>query len=79
MQTAFEVFKISQKENMINELLENQSVKDCSFDFNGNHVVQKIVSQMGQQANSAAMKGFVQQIEAYILDYSVHEYCCRIV
>jgi hypothetical protein len=47
MQTAFEVFKISQKESMINELLESRVVKDCSFDFNGNHVVQKIVTEMG--------------------------------
>ena len=39
MQTSFEILSFSQKEDMIKEILDGKSVKDASFDFNGNHVI----------------------------------------
>ena len=64
---------------MIKEFLDGKSVKDASFDFNGNHVVQKIISEMGHQTTSKSMIDFMSQINASIIDFSAHEYCCRIV
>ena len=39
MQTCFEVFPAMQKEEMLFELLAENQVKDCCFNFNGNHVI----------------------------------------
>lgn len=39
IQTCFDVFSIKQQEMMISMLMKEKRIKDCSFDFNGNHVV----------------------------------------
>ena len=47
IQTAFEVFNTELRDNMIYELNEQSQVIKCLFDFNANHVMQKIFTQMG--------------------------------
>jgi len=79
MQTCFEVLPAHQKEEMLFELLAENQVKDCCFNFNGNHVVQKIIMTMGKYVNSKVMLAFINVLEGWIIDFSVHEFSCRIV
>jgi len=44
VQTCFDVMTLNQQEQLIEELLRKNKVNQCSFDFNGNHVIQKIVT-----------------------------------
>ena len=67
------------KESLINELFLHDLVNECSFDINGNHVVQKIVTEMGQEVYSETMSYFLQQIEEKIISYSLDVKGCRIV
>lgn len=43
IQVCLSVFTLQKKTAIVKELIENYYIKDCSFDFNGNHVIQKII------------------------------------
>ena len=64
---------------MIEALLTQGKIKDCSFDFNGNHVVQKILVKIKSLEKTELYKNFLGEIDRDVIDYSKHEYCCRIV
>ena len=79
MQTCFDFFSFQQKEELVFELLRCRQVKTLCFDFNGNHVIQKIIMMMGKISTSQIMASFVNVLEDWIIDCCVHEYSCRIV
>lgn len=79
LQTGFEVFTDSQKEELMQELIAADRVKDCSLNFNGNHVMQQIVIQMGHATHSSSMCTIVSTIEQNILAFCLNEFGCRIV
>jgi hypothetical protein len=47
IQTGFQMFTNEQKEEMLKELNQDSNVLECSVNFNGNHVIQKIFMHMG--------------------------------
>ena len=79
VQTGFEVFQFEQKQRMMQELISNNSIKECSFNFNGNHVVQQILIVMGSQTQCQQIKDIIKVIDAHLIEYCVNEYCCRII
>ena len=48
IQTGLEVFRISQKFVILQEILYNDQLLPCCYDYHGNHVIQKIFIEMGQ-------------------------------
>ena len=45
---------------MVDEILFKESVRDMSFDFNGNHVVQRIIQSLGRiPLNYKQMHAFI--------------------
>lgn len=48
MQTGLQVFSLPQKIELVAELLRLGKVRECSFDYHGNHVVQKCIIELGQ-------------------------------
>lgn len=59
--------------------MREECINVCSFDFNGNHVIQKIVVIIQRFENSNLYPKLIAEIEKKVLEYSVHEYCCRII
>ena len=60
----------------------------CCYDYNGNHVVQKVIIEMGSisvydpQANQLGLeeiKFIIEVLEQDFVNFCLHEYCCRIV
>ena len=47
MQTGLQVFTLSQKIELVTELLRLGKVRECSFDYHGNHVIQKCIIELG--------------------------------
>lgn len=79
VQTSFDVFPEAWLTIMINRLIQHNNIRECSFDFNGNHVIQKILITINQLKSNELYSRFIIEIENNVLDYSMHEYCCRIV
>ena len=79
VQTGFDVFTLEQQEMMIECLMSQNKIKDLSFDFNGNHVVQKILIKIKNLDTTDLYQRFIKEIDRNVLDYSMHEYCCRII
>lgn len=48
---------------MIELLLKNNKINECSFNFNGNHVIQKIVKIIKNFENSKLYPIFIFEIE----------------
>lgn len=48
MQTGLQVFTLPQKIELVAELLRLGKVRECSFDYHGNHVIQKCIIELGQ-------------------------------
>ena len=64
---------------MIEEMLKDNWINDCALDFNGNHVIQKIVTIIERFESSDLYPKFISEIEKQVIEYSTHEYCCRII
>jgi hypothetical protein len=79
IQTALEVFPIDLKVAVAKEILDSGKLIECSFDFNGNHVVQQIVIQLGQRENCPVTQQVLKIIESNAVGFSVNEFCCRIM
>ena len=64
---------------MLNELNRDNNVLDCSVNFNGNHVIQKILMNMGKDNSSLALKKFISEIEKDFIMLCQHENGCRVI
>jgi pumilio RNA-binding family len=73
------VFTTEQREDMLNELNGDNNVLDCSVNFNGNHVIQKILMNMGKDGTSLALKKFISAIEKDFVMLCQHENGCRVI
>lgn len=79
IQTCVGVFTFQKKTEIIKELIEMRYVKDCCFDFNGNHVIQRLILELAPIPRLPLMETLFKGIEESIIDFSIHEYSCRIV
>lgn len=82
------MFRVPQKISIMQELLYSDQLLNCCYDYNGNHVVQKIIIEMGQidphDRNSMDLgitdfNCMIQVINSQIVPFCLNEYCCRIV
>ena len=68
IQTGLQVFTMSQKIGMLTEILKQNKVRECSFDYHGNHVIQKCIIELGQIVEepkaSSSVPGVLQEVEA---------------
>lgn len=72
---------------MLRELLDQKKAEECAFDYNGNHVIQKFIIEMGQvtdgqrgeEPGASEIKCLIAEIEQDIVNYCLNEYCCRII
>lgn len=55
------------------------SLRDMSCDYNGNHVVQKLLGRIEELRGKQVYDSFFQLIQQDIVIYCKHEYCCRII
>ena len=86
VQTSFEVLRIEQKVDLLNQLLYQGLVIPCCFDYHGNHVIQKVFIEMGMMDPKDSegvginqIKHLISLIDSEIVNFCLHEYCCRIV
>ena len=65
---------------MAQEIVNGNVIKECSFDFHGNHVMQRLVVNLGKmKPTPPVFLEVLKVIEEHIVGYSYNEFCCRIV